>query len=234
MAEQVPKKAGGFLRIERPHRRQRPHNIQAAELLDWNDFELAAETVCIKRHGVPGGDTQRLVFDSAEVFHSQCLQVVQGFLAQNAQLHDVGRIVRLVELDQLRAGVDAFSLGAISEGGQVACAEFAERMGRVRGCFEKLEGSPGVVEDVLGVFRMDGLHLTVCGALREERLCEESCEQLKDLLQLVRDDVEIVVGVLGRCEGVRSASMLADELRILVFVGVRLGAHEEHVLQKMR
>ncbi len=53
------------------------------------------------------------------------------------------------------------------------CAEFAEGMRGVGGGLLELVQPPGVAREVLLVLRVDGVHLAVSGAAREERRQEE-------------------------------------------------------------
>lgn len=45
--------------------------------------------------------------------------------------------------------------------------------------------------------------------------------------------VEVVVGVLAAGEGVGAACVLAQELAVLILLGVLLGSQEEHVLTEV-
>src|SRR4051794_25140048 len=60
---------------------------------------------------LPPVGRQVLVLDRREVLNAPRLQDVQGLPPQNAELHPVGRVVLLVELDELVADIDTLSLG---------------------------------------------------------------------------------------------------------------------------
>ena len=63
---------------------------------------------------------------------------------------------------------------------------------------------------------------------------EKLSEAVERLRQLLRHDVEVVVGVVRAGVGVAAAAVLAEELGVLVLQRVLLRAQEEHVLAKVR
>ena len=85
-----------------------------------------------------------------------------------------------------------------------------------------LVDSPGVVRNVLLVLGVDGIHLPVGGRLSEERAHKELRESVQSSTQMVRTDIEIVVGVVTAGEGIETSAMLTEELAVLILVSVLL------------
>ena len=75
----------------------------------------------------------------------------------------------------------------------VSSSELGEVVGRVRYRLLNLIDSPGVVRNILLVLGVDGIHLPVCGRLREERADKELRESVQRSTQMVGADVEIAV-----------------------------------------
>ena len=69
------------------------------------------------------------------------------------------------------------------------------------------------------MLRVNGIDLPVGGGLGEEGGEEELREPVQRPAQVVRADIEIVVGVVAGGEGIEAASMLAQILAVFILVG---------------
>eukprot|EP00954_Amorphochlora_amoebiformis_P025618 1374230-Amorphochlora_amoeboformis.AAC.2 len=105
----------------------------------------------------PRGPIHALVLDVREILDSELLKVIERFFAQDTHLHDIRRVQLLVEGEQCLAGVKIELLRFIPKGLQVSCPKLAEGVVWVRGGFQKLKLSPGVVLEILSILGVDSL-----------------------------------------------------------------------------
>ena len=77
---------------------------------------------------------------------------------------------------------------------------------------------PGIIGNVLLVLRVDSIDLPVSGRLGKEGGEEELREPVQGPAQVIRADIEVVVGVVARGEGIEAAPVLAQVLAVFILV----------------
>ena len=83
------------------------------------------------------------------------------------------------------------------------------------------------------MFRVDSIHLSVRGRLSEQRSQEKLAEPVKSTTKVVRRDIEVVIGVVTAGEGIEAATMLTEELAVLILIRKLLSSQEQHVLTEV-
>ena len=77
---------------------------------------------------------------------------------------------------------------------------------------------PGIIGNVLLVLRVDSIDLPVSGRLGKEGGEEELREPVQSTAQVIRADIEVVVGVVARRERIEAAPVLAQVLAVFILV----------------
>ena len=116
---------------------------------------------------------QVLVRYVAEHVDGVGLQLVERLFAEQAESHQIGRVVLGVEVEELFAHREAELLGLGLQRAQVARAELGERMVRSTRALLELIDAPRVRLQILLILRVDRVELAVCRARVEQWRDEE-------------------------------------------------------------
>jgi hypothetical protein len=159
--------------VEAPMIRHGPRDGQVAQILHRRHVLDRGERVGAERIVLEVDDGQVLVRYVAEHVDGIGLQLVERLLAQQAQRHQVGRVVLGVEVEQLVSHRQAELLGLDLQRVQIARAELGEGVvGTARALLE-LINAPRVRLQILLVLRVDGVELAIRRAGVEQRRDEE-------------------------------------------------------------
>lgn len=91
-------------------------------------------------------------------------------------------------------------------------AKLCPRVAILRERLVQLMQPPNVALLVLLVLGVNGVEFTRCARLTKERRVKECGESCQGARKAVRRDVEVVVGVVGRCECICMTSVAGDIL----------------------
>ena len=158
------------------------------------------------------------------------LQHVERFAADDDELHQVRRVVALVEVDQLVADVGA---GAVGE--RRRCSRPGTPRGDDGGSSAlppRGEPAEPIVAAPRDVLRVHDLAFALDVLAVEPRGDEELGEAVERAFEVPGVDIEEVVRVGERGGGVARAAVLADEAAVLARVGILLGPEKQHVLEE--
>lgn len=196
--------------------------------LDGHDLDEAAERLGGNDAAVEAIRGRRLLLDGREEIAHPALEHVQRLLAEHAELHAVGRVVRAVEGEQRVAhALELERLEAARVEAREGVAGPGERL-------EDLADAARVLLQVARVLRVDGVHLALRRRRREQWRNEELREDVERALEVVPGDVEVVVGRLGRRVGVGPTTVPGQVGAVARLVRVLGRAQEQHVLQEVR
>lgn len=95
-------------------------------------------------------------------------ELVQRILSKKDQLHDTGRVILVIKLNQLFSSIDAFSLGSFQQRFQVASTEMPIRMSTTREMFPHLKKPSRVHLKISFKLVIHSLHLSFRAALVEQ------------------------------------------------------------------
>ena len=216
------------VRAERRDLEREPEGVDLAHRLDVEPCRQAPFRV--ERRG----DAQALGVASRrrrEPLPDPVLQRVERLAADDRELHQVGRVVALVEVDQLVPDVGA---GTVREGRRVPAQEARERMAGIEGllpCSQAPEPVVAPPRDVLGVHHM-ALAIDVLGI--EPGRDEELGEPVERAFEMRGVDIEEIVRMGERGRGIGGAAVLGDETVVLAGVRILPGAEKQHVFEEVR
>mmetsp|Transcript_32101 Transcript_32101/g.81753 ORF Transcript_32101/g.81753 Transcript_32101/m.81753 type:complete len:359 (+) Transcript_32101:1938-3014(+) len=204
-------------------------------LLDGNDAEDALppriKGVSVVRRAVEG--LQVRVGHAAEILPHPCLLRVEIVPPEHGELHDVGRVPLLVEVQEVLPRVGTVLGRDLLERVDVAGPEPLQGVrGLGRGA-EELELPPRVLLEVLVVLRLDGVELPVGQILAKEGTAEEAREAIQRVLELVVGEHVVVHGAVHARPGVGVSGARRAERVKVGFSGILFVAEEEHVLEKV-
>ena len=147
--------------------RDAPGDVEVPDVLHRHHEGPGAALRGAEGRILPDWDLHRLVLHLREPRQDHLLQGVQGLPAQHGQAHDVAAVPGGVELQQALPHTHPRLLRTDVQRLLVASTELGEVVTRVCDGFLYLINPPGVVGNVLLVLRVDSVHLSVCGGLRE-------------------------------------------------------------------
>ncbi len=231
VAEQIGdehRRLGAVVRLDRGHREGQG---ELPLLLEGNDVEPSGQAVGCEERLIGLQWTHVAVGNGGELRLHPALELGERLAPEDHQRHDVGRVMAVVETNELVA-----DRAAVTVGKRLQAADHEARHG-VLGVECLPACRPAAAPVVLDVDLVLGVHdlpLALDELRCEQRRGEELGEPVQRGLQVGRVHIEVVVGVVEGRVGVVAAAVRTDELLILARVRILLRAQEQHVLEKVR
>ena len=217
--------------VVRPEGRDREREGEGADLPDRGDVEASRKEAFAKERGVDAKTLHRAALHRREPGPDEPLQVVEGLAAEDHQLHQVGGVGVLVEVDELGPELAA---GALGEGRLVPGVEPGEGMVRIEGLLPRREASQVVAAAARHVLGVDDPPLAREVFAVEARVDEELGEPVERAFEMRRVDFEEVGRVREAGAGVAEPAVLGEEAVVLLRFGILLGSEKQQVLEEVR
>ena len=231
VAEEVGDERERVRPVVRAQRRNRERERDGPHLAHRLDVEpRGQETFGVERGGDPRTHDVAARHGRKSLPH-HAFEFVQRLAADHHELHQVRRVVALVEGDQLVSDVRVRS---VRERLRIPHQEPRERVARVEGLPPRGEAAEPIRAAPRHVLRVHHLAFALDVLAVELRGDEELREAVKRAFEVVGVDVEEVVRAGEGRGGVAGAAVLGDESAVLAGVRVLLGTEKEHVLEKVR
>ena len=231
VAEEVRDERERASPVVRPQRRDREREGDGPHLAHRLDVEPRGQAaVRVERNG----DAWPLDVATRHLRKSlphHAFEHCERLVADHHELHQVRRIVALVEGDQLVADVGT---RAIREGLRIPHQEPREGMARVEGLPPGGEASKPIIAQPRHVLGVHDLAFALDVLPVEPRGDEELGEAVERAFEMGGVDVEEVARVGEGRSGVARAAVLGDETAVLARVRILPGTEKEHVLEKVR
>ena len=220
-----------LLPVVRPEGRDGEGEGEGAGLPDRGDVEARRKEAFPKERGVDAKPLHRAALHRREPESDESLQLVEGLAAEDHELHQVGGVGVLVEVDELGPDVAAGPLGEGRLGTDVEAREGVPRVERLLPGREDPQVVAPAPGHVLGVDD-PALAREVPGV--EPRGDEELGEPVESAFEVRGVDFEEIARVRERGPRVAEAPVLGDEPVVLTGVRILPGAEEEHVFEEVR
>ena len=175
---------------------------------------------------------QASVGHRGEALGDQPLQFVEGLRGDDRQMHDIGTVVRCVEVDDPLAQTRLVAW-TVGQSRAAADRKAGEGVLGIQQAVEHVIDPPALVTDARHIFGVHHVALALQAVGVEQRRDKELAEAIQGAFESVGLDGEEVVGVLWRGKGVVAAAMAGQIALVGVRLGVGLGAQKQHVLEEV-
>ncbi len=233
MAEQVGEEVGGLVTVVLERIRHREHEAHMAAVAHRLQLHMARQRRLVDQRLLDHRALQAAIGDIGEALGHHCFQLVQRLRTHQRQVHDVGVVVALVELDHPLAQ-GRLAGGRVGQGLTAAHREARGGVGGIEHLIEHVVLTAAIVADARHVFGVHDVALALQLIGVEQRREEELAEAIQSAGQRGGFDLEEVVGVLRCGEGVVAAAVTAQIALVGIGFGEGLGAEEQHVLEEVR
>ena len=204
MAKQVGQVVGGLVAIVKQRVGDRKHEAHMPAVAHRLELDVARQCGCVDQRHIDDRPRQAAIGNRGETLAHQGFQLVERLWCDHRQVHHIGIVVTLIEIDHALAQA-GLSFGAVCQGFTAAHREAGGGVVGVEHLVEDVILAPAVVANAGHVLGMDDIALALQLLGIEQWREKELAETVERSRQGIGLDVEKVVGVLGGGEGVMAA-----------------------------